>query len=256
MTIRRSTGTKIQVRTITGVDGIKASYTHGTSNSQLVFTAKAAGVAGNSASVILVDAGAGNPTTVSVAGQEITVSLRNSAGIVATANEVIAAIYETATAAAIIDATNGAGNGSGIVTVLVETFLAGGTDSTSTFTDIPGLGDITLPDAVTELIDVTSHSSPAVSGVVYAEYAQSKVVDPPEMEIPMMWWDNANTTHALLRSLRLAGTSEKFRIRFADGEGGDSEWAAIVRSVPRNMPVKGVTTASITLKFTGAPTAI
>ncbi len=117
-----------------------ASFTTtlGTSNSNLVFTANATNAsltgfnatAGNTITVSYVN-GVGNnvPTTASVTGNAITVTLgTNGSGVVtATANNIISAINASTPAKALVSAAvTGGSNGAGVASSLAASSLAGG----------------------------------------------------------------------------------------------------------------------------------
>ena len=101
-------------------------------NNDLVFTAKAAGVAGNSISVAYVDPGEETASeTVSVSGRSITVTLRSVSSVLSTATQVKAAIEANASAVALVSVANKAANdGTGSVIAMVAAVLASGVDAT------------------------------------------------------------------------------------------------------------------------------
>ena len=101
-------------------------------NNDLVFTAKTSGVVGNSITITLVDPGAVGDESCAVVGTDITVTLGNSAvpAIDTTAAVLKALIEATPAAHALVSVTHKAGNnGTGIVTALAKTALAGGAHS-------------------------------------------------------------------------------------------------------------------------------
>ncbi len=98
-------------------------------NNDLVFTAKTAGVAGNSISVTYVDPGGTTATLgVVVTGKDIVVNLgRAASAINTTATALKAAVDGDAGASALVSVANaGSDNGSGLVTALTKTNLSGG----------------------------------------------------------------------------------------------------------------------------------
>lgn len=102
------------------------------SNNDLTYTAQKRGVPGNSVTVTYVVAGASTPLSVSVSGNDITVNVATSAGSTATstAAQVTAAVQASAAASALVLVGNAPANdGTGVVTALAQTPLAGGTDA-------------------------------------------------------------------------------------------------------------------------------
>lgn len=99
------------------------------SNNDLVFTALKRGPIGNNVRIQYIDPG-GTTASLSVAcyGFDILVSLaRAASAIITTANDITAAIAANADAAQLVSIANAGGNdGTGIVTALALTNLAGG----------------------------------------------------------------------------------------------------------------------------------
>ena len=108
----------------------KANRTIGTGNSELFITAKLAGTIGNEYSVELKVVGNNTPLSVSVANNKLTINSATNGSAVATStvNDVIAEIYANAEASALFDATNGSGNGTGVVVAGATASLSGGVD--------------------------------------------------------------------------------------------------------------------------------
>jgi hypothetical protein len=108
------------------------------SNTALTWTAATAGAAGNSLSVALLDPSGNNAllaVTVS-GGTAVRVSLATdgTGTITTTAAQVAAAVAAYSAAAALMTAANTSGSdGSGVVTALAQTSLAGGRDAYSTY---------------------------------------------------------------------------------------------------------------------------
>lgn len=99
-------------------------------NSNLVFTAKAEGVSGNTIKVAFVDpAAADKVLAIAVADKTITVNLAtdDSKTIITVANDVVSAIMDDAEARKLIDVVPAKGNsGAGTVAALTATALTGG----------------------------------------------------------------------------------------------------------------------------------
>jgi len=113
---------------------VKASAAIGVvaNDNALTFTSKKAGALGNATTIALVDPAANNAAIdVSVVGDAITVSLATgvAGAITTTAAQLEAAIEGDADANALVAvAATGASDGSGVVTALAATALAGGVD--------------------------------------------------------------------------------------------------------------------------------
>lgn len=98
-------------------------------DNDLVFTAVNGGTGGNAITVKYTDAGAGESLAVGVVGSDIDVTLETDGdGVIqSTAAEIAAEIAATPAAAALVTVANKAGNdGSGVVTAMAATPLAGG----------------------------------------------------------------------------------------------------------------------------------
>lgn len=109
----------------------KASLTTSTlpANANLTFTANAQGVNGNSIRVRIVVAGNNTALSIAVSGNDITINSATSAGGAATstANAIIAALNADASASALVTAAVAPSNdGTGVVSALAYTNLAGG----------------------------------------------------------------------------------------------------------------------------------
>lgn len=98
-------------------------------NNDLTYTSVAMSLAANDITVRYVVAGASTALTVSVTGTAITVNVATSSGSAATSTAALiaAAIAASAPATALVTVANAAGNdGTGVVTALAATNLAGG----------------------------------------------------------------------------------------------------------------------------------
>lgn len=99
-------------------------------NNDLAFTAVARGAGGNAITVSYVVAGTNTPLTVSVAGTAITVNVATdgAGAATSTAADVMSVLNTNVNSSALIVAALASGNdGTGIVTALAATALAGGT---------------------------------------------------------------------------------------------------------------------------------
>jgi len=103
-------------------------------DNDIVFTAVSGGSSGNDITITYVDPGAVRATTdvTDVTGTSITVTLaHDGTSITATANDVIAAITASTDASNLVSAA-AAGTGTGVVTAMAATNLAGGSDVNTT----------------------------------------------------------------------------------------------------------------------------
>lgn len=100
-------------------------------NNDLTFTARERGTVGNAVTITYVVAGANTPLSVTIAGTDVTVNVATSGASAATstAAQVSAAVNANPAVTAYVSAANAPGNdGTGVVTALAKTPLAGGTD--------------------------------------------------------------------------------------------------------------------------------
>jgi len=105
---------------------VAASLNTGTiGTDRIVWTAKAAGVAGNAITVTLLKSGNNTPLSAEVAGQAITVHLATNAtgDATSTASQVVAAVTGNASASALVQA---ASTDAGVIAPLATTPLIGG----------------------------------------------------------------------------------------------------------------------------------
>jgi uncharacterized phiE125 gp8 family phage protein len=127
-TLRSSGGIRIRYVAGYGTSVAAALTTNlGVTNGELVFTAKVAGAAGNNITIAYINPGATNTISVVVDRTIITVSLGYATGaITSTAAQVKTALQASANASELILVAYKTGNdGSGIVTALAATLLAG-----------------------------------------------------------------------------------------------------------------------------------
>lgn len=248
---RQAFGLIIELRTTTGSDGTKASKSHGAGDATLVFTAKKTGTPGNGISVALVDPGSDGALSVGVVGNAITVTLGySSSAIDSTANAVIAAIYESAEAAALIDVTNGAGDGTGVVTALAAASLEGGTNDSHVWSPIPGLQDVSVPGRNRQSLEYTGHSSPEG----YEEHAKSKIRGARPLNLPIKY-DPLNPVHIALKAEEDSDDESYMRFKYPYGDE-NFESAVLVLDFPTENPMKDLLMTTVSCLLTGAPIAI
>lgn len=118
--------------------------------------------------------------------------------------------------------------------------------SPEVYTTIANVSSISGPGGSASEIDVTDLSSTA-------KEFRLGLQDEGEVTLEIQYVP-ANTQHALLRSLRAAGTSRNFRITFTDSPQTTWTFLAFVKSFPVNNSVDGVTTVSVALRVSGAIT--
>lgn len=115
-----------------GSKAAQCTTTFGTANSNVIFTAREKGVAGNNIKIVLAAPSTADQTIgVSVTEKTITVNLATDSAkkVSSTANDVIEIIMEDSAARALINVKPALGSdGSGLVSALAETALSGGAD--------------------------------------------------------------------------------------------------------------------------------
>lgn len=230
-----------------GAPAVKASLTNGSTNSQIVFTAKTAGVAGNSITVTIT-----NDATlaVSVTGTDIEITADTSGDSV---NDVIAAVYASAAAAALVDVTNGVGDGTGNIGALTETALTSGANSAEVFSEIKGLTDIAKGGPTREEVDVTNHSS--ANGAI--ETKPEGVFDPGSVTATM-FFDPTDTQHIALKTAFDNKTVGNWRLQLPTDAGSVTyEFTAWVKGFGgENYPVRGAITKDLEVRITGDVTEV
>jgi len=126
------------------------------------------------------------------------------------------------------------------------TIAIGDGASPEVFTTITDVTDIAGPDGSASEIDTTDLSSTA------REYRLG-LTDNGNVTLTVNFKPQ-DTQHALLRTKSISGAETNFRITFTDSPATTWTFAAFVKGVPISNSVDGVTTASITLRVTGAVT--
>lgn len=102
-------------------------------NNDLTYKARKQGTAGNSIRITYIVSGASTPLSVAVSTNDInvTVATNGSSAATSTAAQIKAAIDANVSAARLVEVTNATGNdGTGVVTAMAQTPLAGGTNFT------------------------------------------------------------------------------------------------------------------------------
>jgi len=125
--------TKKHLRVDDYAAGAQASKTFGSGNSLLLLTAKFDGISSNGWQAVIINGGNDTPLSVSFASDIFTINLATSSGGVATStvNDVIAALLNSPLIAQKITATQGAGNGTGLLAAATVASFSGGVDGLS-----------------------------------------------------------------------------------------------------------------------------
>lgn len=248
MAIKLAKGTKFKWGD-GGAGAAKAVKSHGSTDSNVTFTAVDAGTLGNSITVALTNPGGTADLAVTVVGTAISIALGVSSGsIVSKANDVIAGIYQSADARALVDAASD-GDGTGVVTALTTTALSGGTNDAEAFADLPGVGDISLDPGSYSQLDVTSHSSPGPQPEMLNEAFTSAGSASFSLQ-----WDAANAGHLALEADFDANTQRNAQIVPPTGAGQTRSFLAQVMSFGESYPVKGVVTRDVQINIIGSVT--
>lgn len=146
-------------------------------NNDLVYTADTSGTAGNSITIEYVDpATTGASLSVDVTGTAITVNLATDGGglITTTGDDIKTAIAGDIDAAALVNVADAGGNdGSGVVTALAATSLAGGLDEsrTSSAVELPRFAEnlalyLNASAATTLTLQVAHSGAPTAEGIL------------------------------------------------------------------------------------------
>ncbi len=122
--------------------------------------------------------------------------------------------------------------------------------SPETFTTVAQVQDITPPNLTVETEDTTTHDSGG-----WAEYSAT-LLDGGEVTFDILY-DPADATHDNSTGLVAALTAKaakNFKVVFPDADTTTWSFAALVTNFQPSGSVKGMLSASVTLKITGAVT--
>lgn len=227
---------------------LAASLDVGAGNSGVRYTADAAGVGGNSIRVAHVaDAGANASTTVSVAGNDITVTLGTgaTAGVVnATAQQVMDAVNAHAGASALVTASL-VGDGTGTAAGQAMTALAGGADKGPANFEAIGYQRGLSHEQTREIIDA-SHKNSDHAQSVYGRQSSTMSLDAliPDPDIGAVathqaLYDAQNIKKTVMVELRQTGSAGTVARRAAE---------ALVGTISSEYPDNDV--SSISVEFT------
>jgi hypothetical protein len=125
-------------------------------NNDLVYTSKLTGVAGDAITIAYIDPAQAGALSIVVTGTDIVVNLAHDGNAITTiADDISAAIALDVDANALVGVADKAGNdGSGVVTAMVATALAGGVDAVNTVTTVT----VTDTDIVVGMAKDTSNA--------------------------------------------------------------------------------------------------
>lgn len=232
--------------------GIQATVTKGTTDTQIVIGWQEAGTAGNSKTLTIVEAGNNTPLTVVVSTSAITINLETdgSAASVSTVNDVIAKLYQSATFTANYFATDGVGDGTGILAAATVTSFTGGAAGAEIFTTIAEITNISGPQNTLELIDATHMESPDA----FREYIPS-LLDGGEISFDLNYLP-ADANQLGLRDDLLARTRRNFHIVWTDTGGTTDLFSGYVTDFTPSAQIDDKLSASCTIKVTGPITRL
>lgn len=233
-----------------GAAASAATLTLGSGASAVKFDAVAAGTAGNSITVTMTNPGGTAALAVSVLGTAITVALGTTTGnIISTANDVIAGIFGSSAARALVTAS-ATGTGLGVVSAVTSTALAGGTASAETFADLPGVGDISFDPGSYSQSDVSTHDSAGPN----PEMLNDAFTAPGTASFTLQW-DGSNAGHQALHADYMSNTARNCKV-VPTGASGDKTYSFVaqISSLSATYPVKGTITRDVNLAIIGAIT--
>ncbi len=159
------------------VDEVKSSLSTDLAggDNDLVYTSKLAGTAGDAITIAYIDPGEIAALNIVVTGTKIVVNLaHDGSGITTTADDISSAISLDDDASALVGVANkDANNGSGVVTAMAETPLAGGVDAVVTTTTVT----VTDTDIVIGLAKDTSNAITSTATQIKTEIEATPAAD-------------------------------------------------------------------------------
>lgn len=243
--IKSSHGAQIHIGDGGANDGVKASLTKGTTNSQIIISRKVHGASGNGKTVAAVASGNNTALSVSVSANAITITLETdgSAASVSSVNDVIAKLYANATFQEYWDASDGVGDGTGVLAAFSSDVTASGTDGTQVFDGINGIHNgPNGPGFEPQIQEATHHGTADTIRRLSRVNKTAVTFD--------VYFDPANVEHALLLANARAGTKTDFRQYLNDGTGDGYAYSAYISMSP-SAPVDGFNVYSTTLNIDG-----
>lgn len=232
--------------------GTAASLTKGTSNTQIVFSWGVAGTVGNGKTVVAVASGTSTPLSVTVSTTAISITLETDGGgsAASTVNDVIAALYADATFQTYWDATDGAGDGTGILAAFSSDVLASGAAGTEVFTTVAEITNISGPGIKMDLIDATHMESPDS----FREYIPS-LLDGTEISFDLNYLPG-DANQGGLRDDQLARDIRNYQIVWTDAASSTDSFAGYVTDFTPSAKIDDKLSASATIKITGPITRL
>ena len=114
------------------------------------------------------------------------------------------------------------------------------------YEDIPGLRDITGPEETTDILDITSHSSPNDS-----EEVVPTVHRHGEVRAAMLF-DGANAVHLALLNDKQTKRLGDWRMVMPNDEATQLDFQGYVTSLAYSFPVTGAIEQALVIRVTGA----
>lgn len=229
---------------------VRASRTHGTSNSALRIFWAVGGTAGNSKTTEIIVAGNSTPLSVTVTTSAITINSATDGGGAATStvNDIIDALYQNETFRDNWDADTNTGNGTGVIAAASSGNLAGGTAG-ETFTSIAEVRGVRGPSLQAGVVDVTSFDSNKRREFI------SSLKDGGNVSFTVNYIPTADGTgHDLLITDARNGTTRNFELRFDDVKKTTMAFSGVVTGAEITAELEQAIQANITVKVTGWPT--
>lgn len=230
--------------------GAKATRTVGTGNSALRITAKEYGTDGNAISFSVVVSGNNTPLTIGVVGNAITINAATGAGGAATStvNDIVAALYATPAAVALVDSDNTAGDGTGVIAAASSAALSGGSLGAEVFTTVDGVKSLTGPSFSMETIDATHHTSASN----YREVLPSFLTG-GEVSFDLLY-DPGDSQHEGILTDFESRVLRNFQLVYPDAGNMTHSFAAYISGAEVTAPIDDALMLSVTLAITGPVT--
>lgn len=243
-------GIKFQLSDGGTLAGAKSSKAIGTTNQQTLVTAILAGTAGNSIQYGHVNGGASQSLSVGVVGTVITVNLATdgASAVTSTVSDVVDAVNGNAAAAALVLATNGVGNGSGLAIAGAVAALTGGTNGTAVFTDLGEITDVPGVGTTHRTDEVTHMASPGG----WAEFLGLGVKEGKAFTLALNFVADDAAQKSLFKTRVEDGSENTYRIVFTDDVATTLTFAALITDTDIGHSRDSKADISIQVQPTGA----